>query len=297
MQPILSHHLSLTSCWASPQPQHVWRNMFFQTCIQSQTCSFCHTEDAKFYMTCFFKFWVGMESRSSYLKSFPLRCLILLMVFVPRRQSLPSNWMRENMIILFVSDQRHCFQRQCVMTETTWGSFGTLSMCRPLKTLLHFPHNVGFVSFSTLGDWSSSHHIVPNPEVSSSEGLSACARYSDADLGLTTCVWSRIDQMARRHCFQWLIHDWNYMDSILPLSSQRLFDSWSLLLSLLLHSGLWRFEFSSSDQHEVLQMSSILNYSVVHCFAQFLGRTKLKQSEADQSRVILTCLILPWPFP
>ena len=112
-----------------------------------------------------------------------------------------------------------------------------------------------------------------------------------------------------RHCFQWLIHDWNYMsllsnivqllstDSILPLSSKRLFDSWWLLLFPQFRYGLWSFEFSSSDQYEVLEMSSILNYSVVHCFAQFQGRTKPKQSEAEQSPVFLTCMILPWPFP
>ena len=38
------------------------------------------------------------------------------------------------------------------MTEITWVSFGTLSMCLPLKTLFHFPLNVGFLSFLTLGD-------------------------------------------------------------------------------------------------------------------------------------------------
>ena len=106
------------------------------------------------------------------------------------------------------------------------------------------------------------------------------------------------------HCFQWLIHDWNYMsllsnivqllstDSILPLPSQRelsfLFDCWSLLLSQQLRSGLWNFELSSFDQYEVLQMSSILNNSVVHCFEQFLGRTKPRESEADQNPAILT---------
>ena len=37
MQLILSHHLSSTSCWASPQPHHVWRNLLFQICIRIQT--------------------------------------------------------------------------------------------------------------------------------------------------------------------------------------------------------------------------------------------------------------------
>ena len=40
-------------------------------------------------------------------------------------------------------------------------------------------------------------------------------------------------------------------------------------------------------------MSSIVNNSTVHCFEQFLDRTKLKRSEAEQSVVILTCTILP----
>ena len=56
-------------------------------------------------------------------------------------------------------------------SETTKVSFGTLSMCLPLKTLSHFPLNVGFVSSLTLRNWSSFHNIVPGPEVSSSHHL------------------------------------------------------------------------------------------------------------------------------
>ena len=60
-------------------------------------------------------------------------------------------------------------------------------------------------------------------------------------------------------------------DSILALSSQRklsfLFDSWLLLLSPL-------FDFSKFDQHEVLQMSSILKNSVAHCFEYSLIHTE-----------------------
>ena len=40
MELILSHHLSFAFCWAFHQPQHVWRNIFFQKCIRPQTCSF-----------------------------------------------------------------------------------------------------------------------------------------------------------------------------------------------------------------------------------------------------------------
>ena len=78
-------------------------------------------------------------------------------------------------------------------------------------------------------------------------------------------------------------------DSILPLSSQRrlafFFDSGLLLLSPPFHVGLRSSEFSSFDQYEVLQMSSILNDSVAHCF-----------EEAEQEPAILTCIILPRPF-
>ena len=42
-----------------------------------------------------------------------------------------------------------------------------------------------------------------------------------------------------------------------------LFESWSLLFSQQLRSGLWNFEFSSFDQNEVLQKSSILDNSFV----------------------------------
>ena len=37
MQLVLSHHRSLTFCWASPQPQHVENSTFCQVCIHSQT--------------------------------------------------------------------------------------------------------------------------------------------------------------------------------------------------------------------------------------------------------------------
>ena len=58
-----------------------------------------------------------------------------------------------------------------VMTETTWASFRTLSMCFPLNTLSHFPLYVGFLSFLTLGDWSSFHNFASDSEVSSSHHL------------------------------------------------------------------------------------------------------------------------------
>ena len=46
------------------------------------------------------------------------------------------------------------------------------------RTLSHFPLNVGFISFLTLGDWSSFHNFAPNPEVSSFRLCSIWSFYS-----------------------------------------------------------------------------------------------------------------------
>ena len=59
----------------------------------------------------------------------------------------------------------------CVVTETTWVCFQTVSLGLPLKSLSHFPRNVGFFSFLTLGYWSSFHNFAPNSEISSSHHL------------------------------------------------------------------------------------------------------------------------------
>ena len=58
-----------------------------------------------------------------------------------------------------------------VMTETTWASFRTLSMCFPLNTLSHFALHGGFLSCLTLGDWFSFHNVASDSEVSSSHHL------------------------------------------------------------------------------------------------------------------------------
>ena len=98
-----------------------------------------------------------------------------------------------------------------------------------------------------------------------------------------------------RNCMTllWNIVHVHSTENTLPLSSQRwvsfLVDSWWLILFPQLLSELWSFEFSSSDQYEVLQTSSIVNNLSAHCFEQFLGRTKPRQSDAEQSPVILTC--------
>ena len=60
------------------------------------------------------------------------------------------------------------------------------------------------------------------------------------------------------------------------------FDSWWLILFPQHRSGPCSVEFSSSDQYEVLQLSSIVDSSAP-CFAPFLGHTKPTQSEAEQN--------------
>ena len=111
------------------------------------------------------------------------------------------------------------------------------------------------------------------------------------------------------HCFQRLgCHDWNcvgliwntvhvhFTENTLLLSFQRrlsfLYDPWWLISCPQHRSRLWSFEFSSSDQHEVSQLSLICDSSVPW-FAPFLDRTMPSQSEFDQNLPVLTCTILP----
>ena len=126
-----------------------------------------HGEDANNYMT---DFWIGMEFQS---------CLSFFSCLLPdpcegfcSSPSVRFAFERdagEKTIALFVSDYYLCFQKPVrVETETTGVSFGTLSVCRPLKTLSHFPLNVSFLSFSTLGDWSRSTTSFQTPKFSSS---------------------------------------------------------------------------------------------------------------------------------
>ena len=139
---------SSTSCWAFILPQHVGndtcshKNNFFRLGIQTR-------EDARIHMTDFFRIWIGMEFHSS-LSSILVCCLIFVRIFVPRRQSvLLLNGMREHTIdrpflsLIFALVSRGLK----VMTETTWISFGSLSMWFPLKTLFFFPLYVGFCFF------------------------------------------------------------------------------------------------------------------------------------------------------
>ena len=137
----------------------------------------------------FFTIFVSAQNLTSFVRAFisvaVLTVRLCLRIWCGRRRSSFSS-----LITATVA------RSYCVITETAWVSFGTLSMCLPLKTLSHFPLNVGFLSFLTLSDWSPFHNIVPDPEV--------------------------------------------------------------------------------------LQTSSIVKNLSVHCFEQFLGRTKSKQSEAEQ---------------
>ena len=111
------------------------------------------------------------------------------------------------------------------------------------------------------------------------------------------------------HCFHGLLcHDWNYMiflwtivrllstENTLPLSPPRrlsfLFDSWWLIPFPQHRSGFWSFEFSSSDQFEVLQLFSIVDSSAPG-FAPLLDHKKPTQSGVEQNSEILTCTILP----
>ena len=94
-------------------------------------------------------------------------------------------------------------------------------------------------------------------------------------------VWRGRRRSVSDHCTCLLVlvsHDWNCMRNSLPLSSQLrlsiLSDSWWLTLIPRHRSEPWSFEFSPSDQHEVLQTSSMVNNLSVHCFERFFGRTK-----------------------
>ena len=174
MQLILRHHHSLTSWWAFHQPQHVWRNMFFQICIRSQTCSFHTREDAKNCMTGFFlkHFCNGTEFRSFCLKSFLLCCLMFLRNFSLAVSLGLRTWCgrrRSSFLPLTIAQVSLC---KFVMTETTLVSFWTLSMCLPLKNTLPLSsRRRGFLSFLTFGDWPSFHNFARDCEVSLSHHL------------------------------------------------------------------------------------------------------------------------------
>ena len=121
-------------------------------------------------MTGFYRIWIGKRNVAPFIfRSFLIR-LVPLRIFVPvSLLCLRNGWKRRRSSFSSLASAT-ASRGHCVMTETTWVSFGTFSMYLPLKTLSHFPLNVGFL-FLTAGDCSSFHNIVPNPEVSSSHHL------------------------------------------------------------------------------------------------------------------------------
>ena len=129
----------------------------------------------------FFEIWSGIEFQfHSYPKSFPVYCLIHVRIFIHRRQSvLPSNGMQEKTIVLFCLWPLPLFPGALwVTTEAAWVSFGTLSMCLPLKTLSHLLLDEGCFSILILGDWTPFHNIVWDSEVSSCHHLINVMFYS-----------------------------------------------------------------------------------------------------------------------
>ena len=137
---------------------------------------------------------------------------MFLRIFLPRRQSWPSNLVRERTIVLFVSDHR-------------------------TSLLVPACHDSNYMSLLS--------NIVHVPST----------------------------------------------ENTLPLSSPRGLSFLFPLHNVALDSVV------SSSHHLInvkfLQTFSIVNNLSVHCFEQFLGRTKPRQSKAEQSPVILTCTILP----
>ena len=75
----------------------------FASCLRRVVLT--HGRMPKHYMTGFYNFCDGTEFRSICLKSFHLCCLVFE-DFLPRRQSWPSNLVRERTIVFFISDHR-----------------------------------------------------------------------------------------------------------------------------------------------------------------------------------------------
>ena len=105
--------------------------------------------------------------------------------------------------------------------------------------------------------------------------------------------WLKLHESPVEHCpvaFRWKLSE-------TFLSTLAFFPFWLLLLGQSTCSGLWSFEFSSTDRYVVWHMSSILTNLCAHCFVLSLGHTKPIQSETEQNPVILTCTILPGWYP
>ena len=143
-------------------------------CTQSQTCSFLtEVRMPKFTWRFFAVFVTARNSAPCVWRTFISAACCFLMIVLHRRQSWPSNLVREKTIVLFVSDHLTILVSLYlfVMTETTRVSLRTMSMSLTLKILSHFPLNMKCLSSVTLGDCSSFHNFAPDSEVSSSHHL------------------------------------------------------------------------------------------------------------------------------
>ena len=104
----------------------------------------------------------------------------------------PLDWMQVKTIVLFRLWQLSLFPQ-----ASTWSwlklqesPFGTLSMCLPLKTLSHFPVDIGFVFFLTLGDctlFPQNRSGLWNFDLSSSDQYEVSLQYSIVDSSVSHC--------------------------------------------------------------------------------------------------------------
>ena len=135
----------------------------------SQTSNFDTREGANNHMTglLLFQYRHGIL-HLLYLKGFLLRCLNFLTYL---SVSLGLRIWCGRGRLSFCSLSLASVSRCRIMAETACVSFRTLSICFPLIALSHFPLNVGFLSFLTLGYCSFLHDFVSDSEVSSSHRL------------------------------------------------------------------------------------------------------------------------------
>ena len=126
MQVILSHHLSPTSCWASPQPELVRNGICRHVHIIFRRNSGTRV-DARTYMTVHYNFCIDTES------DFSCQNIPLCRLSSSRQSALPSNGMQEKTVVLFVSYYCLCFQRlvHVLSTENTLPRSSQRRLCFP----------------------------------------------------------------------------------------------------------------------------------------------------------------------
>ena len=136
-QLILSHFLSSTSCWASPQ--HVGNSHFCPVCILFLRCSSDTREDACNNTTdwCNFSIDMGFYSfcQPTFSSFFDRWFGFVLSVFGCLRTCCRRRRLSFLSLIASVS-------RRGIMTETAEVLLGAWSICFPLKTFSHFPLNL-----------------------------------------------------------------------------------------------------------------------------------------------------------